>query len=60
MGSLETGVAEGADANDLANEYEFLFLYALAVPAHLEQKLREAHRTVHLRGIDPLRKPDDT
>lgn len=52
-----TGTLKGADADDLANHYEFLLLYDLSVPADLVQKLREAHRRVHLRGIDPLRKP---
>jgi len=51
-----TGTPKGADADDLANHYEFLVLYDLSVPADLEQKLREAHRTVHLRGLDPMRK----
>ena len=56
MRSWETKLADGADADDLANEYEFLILNGLSVPADLDQKMREAHRRVHLRGLDPLRK----
>jgi len=52
----ETGLVEEANTDDLASQYEFLVLYGLSVPAYLDQKLRAAHRTVHLRGIDPLRK----
>jgi hypothetical protein len=51
-----TDVAEGAHADDLANQYEVLIMYGLPVPAELDQKLRQAHRRVHLRGLDPLRK----
>jgi hypothetical protein len=51
-----SGVAEGADADDLANQYEFLVLYGRSVPADLDQTMREAHRRVHVRGLDPLRK----
>jgi hypothetical protein len=54
--SLETGAAGGANAEDLANQYEFLVLYGLRVLADLDEILREAHRRVHLRGLDPLRK----
>jgi hypothetical protein len=54
---LETGAAEGASAEDLANRYEFLVLYGLTVPTDLDEILQEAHRRVHLRGLDPLRKP---
>jgi hypothetical protein len=57
MRKWESRMAEVADADDLANRYEFLTLYGLPVPADLEQKLQEAHRAVHLRGIDPLRQP---
>jgi hypothetical protein len=53
---LAAGAAEGADVDDLANQYEFLVLYGLPVPAGLDPKLQEAHRRVHLRGLDPLRK----
>jgi hypothetical protein len=51
------GQADGPGVDDLANRYEFLVLYGLGVPAVLGQIMREAHREVHLRGIDPLRKP---
>jgi hypothetical protein len=53
----EAGDAKGADAEDLANQYEFLVLYGVSIPAELDQKLREAHRKVHLRGLDPLHRP---
>ncbi len=53
---LETDVAEGGNSEELANLYEFLILNRLSVPADLDQNLREAHRRVHLRGLDPLRK----
>jgi hypothetical protein len=53
---LAGGSAEGTDADDLANQYEFLVLYDLPVPVDLAPKLREAHRRVHLRGLDPLSK----
>jgi hypothetical protein len=56
MRRQETGVADGADAEELANLYEFLILNGLSVPAELDQTMREAHRRVHLRGLDPLRK----
>jgi hypothetical protein len=56
MTGPETGAADGADAEELANLYEFLILNGLPVPAELDQTMREAHRTVHLRGLDPLRK----
>ena len=56
MRKYATHVAEEAGADDLANQYEVLILYGLPVPADLDQKLREAHRRVHLRGLDPLRK----
>ena len=49
-------MADGADADGLANQYEFLILNGLSVPADLDQTMREAHRRVHLRGLDPLRK----
>ena len=49
-------MAEGADAEELANLYEFLILNGLSVPAGLDQTMREAYRMVHLRGLDPLRK----
>jgi hypothetical protein len=52
----ETGPAERVGVDDLANQYEFLVLYGLSVPADLGEKLRGAHRRVHLRGLDPLRK----
>ena len=52
----EASVAKGTDADDLANRYEFLVLYGVSITAELDQKLREAHRKVHLRGIDPLHK----
>jgi hypothetical protein len=51
---LAAGAAEAADSDDLANQYEFLVLYDLPVPVDLDQKLRDAHRRVHLRGLDPL------
>jgi hypothetical protein len=56
MRNWTSRVAEGADVDDLANQYEFLVLNGLSVPADLDEKLREAHRRVHLRGLDPLRK----
>ena len=56
MRGQETGVADGADAEQLANLYEFLILSGLSVPAELDPIMREAHRRVHLRGLDPLRK----
>ena len=56
MRNSDAGQAEEDDSDDLANRYEFLVLYGVSVPADLEQKLREAHRTVHLRGLDPMRK----
>jgi hypothetical protein len=49
-------VPDEADVDDLANQYEFLVLYGLPVPAVLDGTLREAHRKVHLRGLDPLGK----
>jgi hypothetical protein len=52
----EAGLAEEDDGDELANRYESLVLYGLSVPADLDKKLREAHRRVHLRGIDPLRR----
>lgn len=52
----ETGMADGAEGEELANLYEFLILNGLSVPAELEPTMREAHRRVHLRGLDPLRK----
>lgn len=52
----ETGAANGPDTDGLASLYEFLILNGLSVPAELEQTMREAHRGVHLRGLDPLRK----
>jgi len=54
----EAGLAKEDDSDDLANRYEFLVLYGVSVPADLDQKLREAHRKVHLRGLDPLRKAE--
>jgi hypothetical protein len=54
--SWETKLADRTDADDLANQYEFLILNGLSVPADLDQKMREAHRRVHLRGLEPLRK----
>jgi hypothetical protein len=56
MRRWQTGVPDGADAEELANLYEFLILNGLSVPAEFEQTMREAHRRVHLRGLDPLRK----
>jgi hypothetical protein len=56
MRKYATDPAVGAGADDLADQYEVLILYSLPVPADLDQKLREAHRRVHLRGLDPLRK----
>ena len=56
MRNWASGVSERADADDLANRYEFLVLYGLSVPVDLDQTMREAHRTVHLRGLDPLTK----
>jgi hypothetical protein len=56
MRNYATSATEGAGADELANQYEFLLLYGFPVPADLDQKLREAHRRVHLRGLDPLRK----
>jgi len=52
----ETGATDQADTEDLANHYEFLILNGLSVPTNLDQRMREAHRLVHLRGLDPLRK----
>jgi hypothetical protein len=54
--SWETKLADRADADDLANEYEFLILNGLSVPTNLDQIMREAYRRVHLRGLDPLNK----
>ena len=51
----EIRVADGADPEDLANQYEIVVLYGLSVPNDLEQIMREAYRGVHLRGLDPLR-----
>ncbi len=45
-----------ADADELANQYELLILTGLPVAPNLDQTMREAHRRVHLRGLDPLRK----
>lgn len=56
MRSWETEAADQANAEDLANQYEFLILNGLSVPADLDETMREAHRRVHLRGLDPLRK----
>ena len=56
MRNWPSGVAGEGDADDLANQYEYLVLYGLSVPADLDEKLRQAHRRVHLRGLDPLRK----
>ena len=57
VSDLTAGAAEAANTDDLANQYEFLVLYDLPVPVDLDPELREAHRKVHLRGLDPLRKP---
>jgi hypothetical protein len=56
MGTKENSAPDGADIDVLANQYEFLVLHGLSVPTVLDVTLRDAHRTVHLRGIDPLRK----
>lgn len=56
MRSEENGLAEAMGIDDLANQYEFLVLFGLSVPANLDVELREAYRRVHLRGLDPLRK----
>jgi hypothetical protein len=52
----ETGAADGADAEVMANRYEFLILNGLSGPADLDQAMREAHWRVHLRGLDALRR----
>jgi hypothetical protein len=57
--NCEAGAAKGADADDLANQYEFLVLNGVSIPAELDQELREAHRKVHLRGLDPLHRPKE-
>lgn len=49
-------MAGGGDTDELANQYELLILNGESVPANLDQTMREAHRRVHLRGLDPLRK----
>jgi len=54
--SWQTDVAGGGDTDGLANQYELLILNRQSVPANLDQTMREAHRRVHLRGLDPLRK----
>ena len=56
MRSWQTDVAGGGDTDELANQYELLILNRQSVPANLDQTMREAHRRVHLRGLDPLRK----
>ena len=56
MRSWQTDVASGGDTDELANQYELLILNRQSVPANLDQTMREAHRRVHLRGLDPLRK----
>ena len=56
MGKKENSLPDEVNLDDLANQYEFLVLYGLSVPAVLDGTLREAHRRVHLRGLDPLRK----
>ena len=54
--SWQTGVAGGGDTEELANQYELLILNGQPVPANLDQSMRDAHRKVHLRGLDPLYK----
>ena len=56
MRSWQTDVDGGGDTDELANQYELLILNRQSVPANLDQTMREAHRRVHLRGLDPLRK----
>jgi len=56
MGLWDNDAARGETVDELANQYEFLVLYGLPVPAILDGTLQEAHRRVHLRGLDPLRK----
>jgi hypothetical protein len=51
----EKDVEGGADADELANQYQLLILTGLPVAPNLDQTMREAHRRVHLRGLDPLR-----
>jgi hypothetical protein len=55
MRTWNADVGDGPDAEYLASQYEFLILNGLSVPANLDQTMREAHRRVHLRGLDPLR-----
>jgi hypothetical protein len=56
MGREETAAADGASAEELASAYEVLILKGISVPPNLDEAMREAHRSVHLRGLDPLRK----
>lgn len=42
--------------DELANLYEFLVLNGLTVPRELELAMQAAHRRVHTRGLDPLRR----
>jgi hypothetical protein len=54
MRSTQSDLTDEPDADDLANQYEILILNGLSVPPDLDQTMREAHRRVHLRGLDPL------
>jgi hypothetical protein len=45
----DAAAADAADAEDLANHYEVLILNGVSVPVDLDQAMREAYRTVHLR-----------
>ena len=56
MGREETAAMDGASAEELASVYEVLILMGISVPPNLVEAMREAHRSVHLRGLDPLRK----
>jgi hypothetical protein len=52
----EQTAADGASTEELASVYEVLILKGLSIPPNLVEAMREAHRSVHLRGLDPLRK----
>jgi len=56
MGDSEIDLAAAANVDDLAKVYEFLILNGISVPVDLDMAMRDAHRRVHLRGLDPLRK----
>jgi hypothetical protein len=52
----DTGTSDRAREEELASLYEFLVLHKRPVPSAIEQTMLAAHRRVHLRGLDPLRR----